>query len=372
MIIGIPKEIKDNENRVSLTPAGASALVQAGHTVLIEKGAGVGSGFSDQEYMVCGAELCATPQEVFDFANMIVKVKEPLPVEYDLFKPGQILFAYLHLASESGLMQALLEKQVVGIAYETVQLPNGRLPILAPMSDVAGRMSVQVGAYFLGKQHGGRGVLLGGVPGVPPAEVVIIGGGAVGTSAAKMAVGMGARVTVLDISSERLSYIDDFFYGGRVTTIMANSFSIAENVMKSDLLISAVLTPGAKAPKVVTESMVRKMKKGSVIVDAAIDQGGSVETMERITTHTDPVFEKYGVIHYSVPNMPGAVAKTSTLALTNITMPYIMAIANKGYAAAVRDDISLLKGVNVAKGKITHELVAKGFDLPYTQLFDLI
>ena len=312
MIIGVPKEIKNNENRVAMTPGGVSAMVTAGHKVFVETNAGMGSGFTDQEYQKYGAEICATNTEVWAKADMIVKVKEPLASEYPLFKKGQILFTYLHLAPEPELTAALLEKEVVGIAYETIQLPNGALPLLSPMSEVAGRMSVQVGAHYLGKHYGGMGVLLGGVPGVPPAEVVIIGGGIVGTNAAKMAVGLGARVTILDMSAARLAYLDDLFYGGRVTTLMSNSHSIAESVAKADLLIGAVLIPGARAPKLVSEDMVKTMKPGSVIVDVAIDQGGSVSTIDRVTTHVDPIFVKHGVVHYSVANMPGAVARPGT------------------------------------------------------------
>ena len=298
MIIAVAKEIKNNENRVGLTPAGADSLVKAGHKVLVEKGAGIGSGFIDENYTSVGAEILDDKKKLFDAAEMIVKVKEPLPAEYDLFHEGQILFTYLHLAPEPELTAALLKHKVTGIAYETVAGPDGRsLPLLAPMSEIAGRMSIQLGAQFLESQYGGSGILLGGVSGVASAQVVIVGGGVVGTNAAKMAAGLGARVTIIDLSIERLRYLDDIF-GGRVVTVMSNSYNIAEWTRQADLLIGAVLIPGAKAPKLVTEEMVKTMKKGSVIVDVAIDQGGAVETSDHVTTHDNPTFEKFGVIHY--------------------------------------------------------------------------
>jgi len=371
MIIGVPKEIKNNENRVAITPAGVEALVSAGHKVVIENNAGLGSGITNEEYEKAGAEILPTPAEVFAAADMIMKVKEPLPPEYPLFKEGQILFTYLHLAPESELTRALMEKKVIGIAYETIQLPNGSLPLLTPMSEVAGRMAVQIGARFLEKPQGGRGMLLGGVPGVPPAEVVIIGGGVVGTNAAKMAMGMGAHVTILDKSADRLKYLDDVFFG-RITTVMSNNYNIAEAVKKADLLIGAVLIPGARAPKLVTEEMVKTMKPGSVIVDVAIDQGGSIETIDRVTTHQDPVYEKHGVVHYAVANMPGAVPRTSTFALTNVTLPYALALANKGWERAVREDRALALGVNVLDGKVTYKAVADSLGLPYTPLEEIL
>ncbi|MTI80948.1 MAG: alanine dehydrogenase [Firmicutes bacterium] len=367
MIIGVPKEIKDNENRVAITPAGVQSMVSHGHEVYIQKSAGVGSGFNDEDYVAQGANILDTPKEIFDAAEMIMKVKEPLPEEYPLFKEGQLLFTYLHLAPEPELTKALLEKKVVGIAYETVQLDSGALPLLTPMSEVAGRMSVQVGAQFLEKPKGGMGILLGGVPGVPPAEVVIIGGGIVGTNAAKMAIGLGAQVTIVDLSADRLRYLDDIF-GGRIKTVKSNSFNIAEAVKHADLLVGAVLIPGAKCPHLVTEDMVKTMKKGSVIVDVAIDQGGSIETIDRVTTHSDPVFEKHGVMHYSVANIPGAVARTSTFALTNVTMPYALKLANKGWQQAVQEDQPLAKGVNVLEGRCTYKAVAEAHNLPYTPL----
>ena len=364
MIVAVAKEIKNNENRVGLTPAGVDALVQAGHKVLVEKGAGLGSGFSDEAYQKAGGVIMADRKELFDSAEMIIKVKEPLPAEYDLFHEGQILYTYLHLAPEPALTEALLKKKVVGIAYETILGSHGGLPLLAPMSEVAGRMAVQIGAQFLEKPCGGKGILLGGVPGVEVGQVVIVGGGIVGTNAAKIAVGMGARVTVLDRSAERLAYLDDIF-GGRVQTVMSNSFNLAKWVKQADLLVGAVLLPGAKAPKLVTEEMVKSMEPGSVIVDVAIDQGGSVATIDRITTHSEPTYEKYGVVHYAVANMPGAVARTPTLALTNVTLEYALQIANKGWKQALKDNAGLANGLNVVDGNVTYQGVAEGLGLPY-------
>ena len=370
MIIGVPKEIKNNENRVAITPAGVAALRSGGHRVVVETNAGLGSGISNEAYVEAGADILLTPQDVFAQADMIMKVKEPLPSEYDLFRTGQILYTYLHLAPEPELTKALLEKKVTGIAYETIEV--GRtLPLLTPMSEVAGRMSVQVGARLLEKMNGGKGILLGGVPGVESAQVVIVGGGIVGTNAAKMALGMGARVTILDRSADRLRYLDDIFQG-RVVTMMSNSYNIASWVKKADVLIGGVLIPGAKAPKLVTEEMVKTMAPGSVIVDVAIDQGGSVETIDRITTHSDPTYVKHGVVHYAVANMPGAVARTSTFALTNATLEYALQIANKGWKRAVQENICLAKGVNVADGQVTYQAVAESLELAYTPLEDVI
>lgn len=366
MIIGVAKEIKNNENRVALTPAGTETLRRGGHTVLVEQSAGAGSGFSDESYVKAGAQIITDKKALFDTAEMIMKVKEPLAPEYDLFHQDQILFTYLHLAPEPELTKALLEKKVIGIAYETIER-NHTLPLLTPMSEVAGRMAVQVGAHCLEKTFGGKGILLGGVPGVESACVVIIGGGVVGTNAAKMAVGLGARVTIIDKSAERLAYLDDIF-AGRVTTVMSNTYTIASWVKQADLLIGAVLLPGEKAPKLVTEAMVQTMEPGSVIVDVAIDQGGSVETIDRVTTHSDPTYVKYGVIHYSVANMPGAVARTSTLALTNATLEYATQIANKGWLAALKGDAGLAQGLNVYDGKITCKGVAEAHSLPFTAL----
>ncbi|MHB1407535.1 MAG: alanine dehydrogenase [Desulfitobacteriaceae bacterium] len=367
MIIGVPKEIKNNENRVALTPAGVVAFRKAGHQVVIENNAGVGSGISNEEYIAVGAEILATPTAVFNAADMIMKVKEPLSAEYDLFKDGQLLFTYLHLAPEPELTVALLKKNVVGIAYETVQPADGSLPLLSPMSEVAGRMSIQIGAQFLEKPHGGKGILLGGVPGVPSAKVTIVGGGIVGTNAAKMAIGMGAEVTILDVSIARLRYLDDIF-GSRIKTLMSNSYNIKQAAVEADLLVGAVLIPGAKAPKLVTEDMVKAMKPGSVIVDVAIDQGGSVETIDHVTTHAEPTYEKYGVVHYSVANMPGAVARTSTFALANATLPYALKLATLGYAEAIRTNLALARGVNVIHGKLTYKAVAEALNLGYTPL----
>jgi alanine dehydrogenase len=367
----VPKEIKNNENRVAITPAGVFGFKKAGHTVIIQQSAGVGSGISDEDYTKVGAEIIPDRNEIFAKADMIMKVKEPLHEEYDLLREGQILFTYLHLAPEPELTRALLKNKVIGIAYETVQPADGSLPLLAPMSEVAGRMAPQIGARFLEKSQGGAGVLLGGVPGVPQAEVVIVGGGIVGTNAAKIAMGFGAKVTILDVNINRLRYLDDIF-GARITTLMSNPFNIAESVKKADLLIGAVLIPGARAPKLVTEEMVKNMKLGSVIVDVAIDQGGSVETIDRVTTHSNPTFEKYGVVHYSVANMPGAVPRTSTFALTNVTLPYALQLANKGYLKAIQDDMALAKGVNTIDGKLTYKGVADALDLEYTPIQEVI
>ncbi len=364
MIIGVPTEIKNNEYRVALTPAGVHELVLKGHHCLIQKGAGLGSGINDAEFETAGGNIAPDADTVFQTAELIVKVKEPLPPEYGKFRRGQVLFTYLHLAASRELTQAMLDSGVTGIAYETVQLPNGALPLLSPMSEVAGRMSVQVGANLLQKYNGGMGVLLGGVPGVAPAEVVIVGGGVVGTNAAKMAVGLGARVTVLDITPSRLVYLDDIF-NGRITTLIYNTYTMAEVVKKADLLIGAVLVPGAKAPKTVTASMVQTMKRGSVIVDVAIDQGGSIETVDRVTTHDNPCYEKYGVVHYSVANIPGAVPRTSTWALTNSTLPYLVKLADRGIEA-MKEDKALLRGLNVHNGTLVCEAVAQAFDLPWT------
>lgn len=372
MVVAVAREIKDNENRVGLTPAGAQALKLAGHRVLAETNCGVGSGFSDEQYIKAGAEIFTNKQAMFDAADMIVKVKEPLAPEYDMFHEGQILYTYLHLAPEPELTKALLKKKVVGFAYETITGRDGGLPLLKPMSEVAGRMSVQIGANFLLKANGGMGILLGGVPGVPPAEVVIIGGGIVGLNAAKMAVGLGAHVTLMDSNPDRMREIDDIFFGGRVTTVMSNSYNIAEWVKKADLVVGAVLVPGAKAPKLVTEEMVKTMKPGSVIVDVAIDQGGSVETIDRITTHSNPTYTKYGVEHYAVANMPGAVPRTSTLALTNSTLAYCLKIANMGWKDAVRNDAHLAAGINVCDGKVTYKAVADELGYDFTPLADLL
>lgn len=370
MIIGVPGEIKSNENRVGITAAGVSALKDAGHQVLVQNGAGNGSGITDKEYQRAGAEILSNVEELYNRAEMIIKVKEPLPEEYDFLKKEQIIFTYLHLAAEKKLTRKLLDKEVVAIAYETVQLEDGSLPLLIPMSEVAGRLSIQAGAYFLEKPQGGNGVLLGGVPGVKPAKVVILGGGSVGINAARMAVGLGAEVTILDTSAPRLRYLDEIF-NSRTKTLMSNKYNIAEETSNADLVIGAVLIPGGRTPALITEEMVKNMKDGSVIVDVAIDQGGSVETTYP-TTHDDPVFTRHGVIHYSVSNMPGAVARTSTFALTNATLPYILELANKGYKRAVQDNYGLSRGVNTCLGELSCQAVAEAFNMKYTPLKDVL
>jgi len=371
MIVGIPKEIKNNENRVAITPAGVEALKLSGHDVYVEASAGLGSGFTDEDYKAAGAIMLDSAADVWGKADMVMKVKEPIPSEYGYFRKGLILFTYLHLAPERELTQALIDKEVVAIAYETIQLPDRSLPLLTPMSEVAGRMSVQIGAQFLEKPWGGKGILLGGVPGVLPGNVVIVGGGIVGTNAAKMALGLGANVTIIDKSEVRLRQLDDIF-GGRVNTLMSNSYNIEQAVKKADLLVGAVLIPGAAAPKLVKEHMVKQMTPGSVIVDVAIDQGGSIETIDRVTTHSEPTYEKHGVIHYAVANMPGAVARTSTLALTNVTLDYALQLANKGWKQAITDNAALAKGVNVVNGKVTFEAVASNLGLEFTALENAI
>jgi len=364
MIIGIPKEIKPQENRVSLIPSGVMDFTAAGHRVCVEKDAGVGSGFADGEYIAAGAEILETAREIYSKADMIYKVKEPLEAEYGLLREGQILFTYLHLAPDREQADALLGAKVTGIAYETVQLDDGSLPLLAPMSAIAGRMSVQVGAYLLQKSNDGGGILLGGVPSVEPGHVVIIGGGTVGLNAAKMAAGLGARVTVLNRSIDRLAYINDIM-SSRVVTLMSNSYNISKSVAEADLVIGAVLIPGAKAPKIVTEAMIKSMRPGAVVVDVAIDQGGCIETIDRFTSHEKPYYVRHGVVHYAVPNMPGAVPRTSTFALSNATLPYALQIAGKGAEKAMADDPALLKGLNVYRGKLTNEAVAIAQNRPF-------
>ncbi|KKO54218.1 alanine dehydrogenase [Paenibacillus sp. DMB20] len=357
MIIGVPKEIKNNENRVGMTPGTVLSYKNGGHEVLVESGAGQGIGFNDEDYIASGAKIVHSAQEAWS-ADMVVKVKEPLPEEYRYFREGQILYTYLHLAPEAALTKALVDAKVTAVAYETIQLDDGSLPLLTPMSEVAGRMSIQIGAHFLEKAHGGKGVLLSGVPGVAPAKVAVIGGGIVGTNAARIALGMGADVSILDINPNRLRQLDDMFQG-RIKTIMSDSFHIAETVKQADLVVGAVLIPGARAPRLVTEEMVKQMAAGSVIVDVAIDQGGSIETIDRITTHDNPTYEKFGVIHYAVANMPGAVARTSTIALTNATTPYGLKIANQGVVQAALNNRALAKGINVIGGKVTYKAVAE-------------
>lgn len=365
MIIGIPKEIKTNENRVGITPAGVLALKQEGHVIWIETEAGLGSGFSDQDYIDQGAIIKQTPKEVWS-ADMVLKVKEPLEVEYPYFRPGLILFTYLHLAPAPELTQALIDGQVIAIAYETV-VKDGTLPLLNPMSEVAGRMAVQMGAFFQTKLQGGSGILLGGVPGVKKGKVVIIGGGVVGTNAAQMALGLGADVTILDISAKRLAELDVLF-GNRIQTLMSNPLNIADSVKEADLLIGAVLIPGARAPKLVTKQMISTMKKGSVVIDVAVDQGGIIETADTITTHEQPTYEVDGVLHYAVANMPGAVPRTSTIALTNVILPYAIELANKGAEAAIRENTGLLTGLNIYKGKVTNKAVADSLHLTYEEV----
>ncbi len=370
MIVGVPKEIKDSEYRVSVVPAGVKSLIETGHKVFIEKGAGLGSGIEDDEYISAGGGILNSADEVFKKSEMIVKVKEPLEEEYGRFKKGQLLFTFLHLAPVPGLTQFLLDASITGIAYETIEDKYGNLPLLTPMSEVAGRMSIQIGAAFLEKIRGGQGILLGGVPGVPPAEVVIIGGGTVGINAAKMALGLGARVTIVEKSIQRMRYLDDVFRG-ELSTLMSNSYYISESVKIADLIVGAVLISGAAAPKIVTREMVSTMKKGSVIVDVAVDQGGCIETTKP-TKHSDPVYFVDGVLHYGVANMPGAVPRTSTFALTNATLPYLLTIANLGFKKAVMEDEGLALGVNTYKGKMTCKGVAESQDLTYHKLKDII
>jgi alanine dehydrogenase len=364
MIIGVPKEIKDHEARVGITPAGVKALTEAGHKVLVETNAGALSGFPDDEYQNAGAEIVGDAGYAWGKAEMVVKVKEPIEKEYPYFRDGLVLFTYLHLAPIPGLTNKLLDAKVIGIAYETVRDRNNTLPLLTPMSEVAGRMSVQVGATYLEKERGGRGILLGGVPGVPPAHVSVIGGGVVGTNAAKIALGMGAKVTLIDLNLNRLREIDDIF-GGRVYTLASNSYNLAHATREADLVIGGVLIPGATAPKIVTREMVSRMKKGAVIVDVAIDQGGCVETA-RPTSHSDPSYTVDGVVHYCVTNMPGAVPHTSTLALTNATFPYVMRIASLGAKEALRRDAGFAEGLNTWGGKLTYKGVAESQKREFT------
>jgi alanine dehydrogenase len=370
MIIGVPKEIKDNEARVGVTPAGVKALTEAGHTVLIETQAGVQSGFPDAEYQQAGAQIVSEASHAWGRADVVVKVKEPIEKEYVFFREGLVLFTYLHLAPVLDLTNKLLESKMIGIAYETVRDRQGTLPLLTPMSEVAGRMSVQVGAAYLEKEHGGRGILLGGVPGVPPAHVTIVGGGVVGTNAAKVALGFGAKVTLVDVNLNRLRELDDIF-GGRLSTLASNSYNLAQATREADLVIGAVLIPGATAPKIVTRAMVSQMKKGAVIVDVAIDQGGCVETAKP-TSHSNPSYVVDGVVHYCVTNMPGAVPNTSTLALTNSTFPYLLRIANLGALEALRQDPGLAEGLNTWMGKLTYRGVAESQLRPWTAVSSVI
>ncbi|RMD65259.1 MAG: alanine dehydrogenase [Alphaproteobacteria bacterium] len=364
MLVGVPKEIKVEEYRVGLVPASVRELVHHGHQVIVETGAGAGIGFADEAYRAAGAEVVDTAAEVFARADMIVKVKEPQPSEYEMLRKDQILFTYLHLAPDLPQTRGLMESGCVAIAYETVTSPNGGLPLLSPMSEVAGRMSVQVGAHCLEKEQGGSGMLLGGVPGVAAARVVIIGGGVSGTNAARMAMGMEAHVTVIDKNLERL-YALDLQFGPMLNTIYSTVDAIESHVTGADLVIGAVLVPGAAAPKLVTRDMMRRMRPGSVFVDIAIDQGGCAET-SRPTTHANPTYVEEGVVHYCVTNMPGAVARTSTFALNNATLPFVLALADKGYRQALADDPHLRNGLNVIHGQVTYKAVAEAHDLPYT------
>jgi alanine dehydrogenase len=363
MLIGIPKEIKNRENRVAVVPGGVEVLVANGHKVMIEKGAGLGAGIPDGRYVAAGATIVNSAKQIWDEAEMVMKVKEPIPEEYPRMRAGQILYTYLHLAAVPELAKALLERKVTAIAYETIELANGSLPLLTPMSEVAGRMAVQVGAQCLQKHNGGKGLLLGGVPGVARGRVAIIGGGVVGINSAKMAIGLGAQVTMLDVNPARLAYLDDIF-GNNIQTLMSNPENLAKAVRESDLLVGAVLITGAKAPCLVNRDMVRTMEPDSVIVDVAIDQGGCVETI-RATTHDDPVFKEEGVLHYGVTNIPGDVPKTSTYALTNVTIKYAMELANKGLARALDESEPLRKGLNSFNGKLTHKAVADALNIPH-------
>ena len=370
MKIGLPKEIKDNEYRVGLTPAGVNALVNAGHEVFVQKSAGEGSGFSDDQYVKAGGKLLDTADEVWQTGDMIVKVKEPIAPEYPRMRENQLLFTYLHLAPEFELTKQMMERKVTGVAYETITDHNGKLPLLTPMSEVAGRMSVQVGATYLEKMNGGKGILLGGVPGVPAANVLIIGGGVVGTEAAKMAVGLGARVTILDRDLNRLRQLDDIFLS-KVQTMASSRYAIEEAIAHSDLVIGAVLVVGAAAPKLVTRDMLKLVPQGAVLVDVAVDQGGCFETTHA-TTHSNPTYYEEGVLHYCVANMPGAVPRTSTFALTNATLPYALALASKGFERAIAEDAGLKEGVNTYAGKCTYEAVATSQNIEYTPLDSLL
>ncbi len=370
MIIGVPKEIKNNENRVALTPAGANELVKHGHTVYVQKTAGIGSGFEDSEYIEAGAQLKDTIEEVYAIAEMIIKVKEPIESEYSLIKKDQLLFTYFHFASYEPLTHAMIKSGAVCLAYETVEKPDRSLPLLVPMSEVAGRMSIQEGAKYLEKPLGGRGILLGGVPGVKPADVVVLGGGIVGTQAAKMAAGLGAHVTIMDISIPRLRQLDDIM-PANVQTLYSNGYNIKQAIKTADLVIGGVLIPGAKAPHLITKEMLKLMKKGAVLVDVAVDQGGCFETTKP-TTHAEPTYVVENVIHYCVANMPGAVPYTSTLALTNATLPYAIQLANKGWKDACNQNLELRLGLNVVDGKVVYKGVSDAFNLAYTPVEDIL
>ena len=370
MIIGVPKEIKTNENRIALVPAGVEAFATRGNTVYVEQGAGLGSGFPDEDFVAAGATILPTADEVWAKAEMIMKVKEPIAVEWPRMRPGQIIYTYFHFAASEELTRAVMKSKAIAVAYETVQLPSGELPLLTPMSEVAGRMAIQEGAKYLEKVFGGSGVLLGGVPGVSPAEVAIIGGGVVGINAAKMAAGLGARVTILDISLDRLRYLDDVL-PANVTTLFSNRHNILDAIRRADLVVGAVLLPGAKAPHLVKREDLSSMKPGSVIVDVAVDQGGCVETIKP-TTHENPTYFVDGILHYAVANMPGGVPRTSTLALTNATLTYGLRLARDGWKKASADDRALRLGLNVVEGKVVYPGVAEAFGLPLTPVDTVI
>ena len=370
MIVGLPKEIKDNEYRVGLTPAGVRALTDAGHQVNVEKNAGEGSGFDDALYQKAGAQIIDSADDIWAGADMIVKVKEPIAPEYPRMREGQLLFTYLHLAPDHELTDQLIKRKVTGIAYETITDRRGGLPLLTPMSEVAGRMAIQVGAHYLEKMAGGRGILLGGVPGVPAARVVIIGGGVVGTNAAKIAVGMGAHVTIIDNNLERLRELDDIFLS-KISTLASSAYMIHDAISSADLIVGAVLVPGAAAPRLVTRNMLKDVPNGAVIVDVAVDQGGCIETTHP-TTHSNPTYYVEGVLHYCVANMPGAVPRTSTFALTNATLPYTLKLANQGFLEAISSDAGLKAGVNTFAGHCTYQAVAEAQNLPYTSIDALI
>lgn len=370
MIIGVPKEIKNNENRVALTPAGAKELVKRGHKIYVQATAGIGSGFADEEYADAGADILPTIEDVYSIAEMIMKVKEPIASEYGLIKKDQLVFTYFHFASSEPLTDAMIESGSVCLAYETVEKADRSLPLLVPMSEVAGRMAIQEGAKYLEKPMGGRGILLGGVPGVRPAKVLILGGGVVGTNAAKMAAGLGADVTIMDISLPRLRYLDDVM-AANVNTFMSNEYNIRSLLDSHDLIVGAVLIPGAKAPHLITRDMLKEMKPGTVVVDVAVDQGGCIETCKP-TTHEDPTYFVDEVLHYCVANMPGAVPYTSTLALTNATLPYAIQLASKGWKQACSENEELKKGLNIVEGRVVYKGVSEAFDLPYTPVEDVL
>ena len=366
VIVGVPKEIKTEENRVAITPTGVAALSARGHRVLVQAGGGAGSGFTDRAYEMAGAALVSSPEEIWAHAELIMKVKEPQPIEYELLRPGAVLFTYLHLAANESLTRVLLEKKVTAIAYETIQLEDGSLPLLAPMSEIAGRLSIQVGAWCLQAENGGRGILLGGASGVRPGKVVILGAGMSGTAACQVAAGMGAYVSILDINPTKLRYVRDIL-GGHVTTLMSNRANVEEEVVEADLAIGSVLIPGAQAPKLISRALVKRMKPGAAFVDISIDQGGCAET-SRPSTHHKPIYMEEQVVHYCVTNMPAIVPNTSTYALTNSTLSYGLELANRGFSQALIRNKALAKGLNIYNGKVTHEGVATAFSLPFTPL----